>query len=46
MKDDYFIIRNSWGKKWGEDGYIRMQKGQGAGNCGVANFIDVVPTFN
>jgi len=33
---DYLIVRNSWGPKWGESGYIRMALDQdGPGTCGV-----------
>jgi len=29
----YWIVRNSWGSKWGENGYFRMVRGTGL--CGI-----------
>jgi len=33
----YFIVRNSWGSRWGEAGYINIatQSGNSAGVCGI-----------
>jgi hypothetical protein len=43
--DDYYILRNSWGKSWGTNGYMMIGKGNdpvtgkpynnGAGQCGL-----------
>ncbi|XP_075087110.1 cysteine protease XCP1-like [Nicotiana tabacum] len=34
---DYIIVKNSWGPKWGEKGFIRMKRNTGkpAGICGI-----------
>lgn len=37
---DYYIVRNSWGPKWGENGYIRIFRNSSStsriGMCGIA----------
>lgn len=34
----YWIVRNSWGSDWGEQGYIRLKRGisEKEGLCGIA----------
>lgn len=31
---DYWLVRNSWGSRWGEDGYIKLKR-QSAQECGT-----------
>ncbi len=33
---DYWLVKNCWGEKWGERGYVKMAKGKD-NMCGIAD---------
>ncbi|KAK4480363.1 hypothetical protein RD792_013435 [Penstemon davidsonii] len=38
----YWVIKNSWGKRWGENGYYHLCKGHGM--CGMNTMVSAVMT--
>jgi len=38
VTDQYWWVKNSWASSWGEDGFIRLARGNTCGICNVASY--------
>lgn len=43
---EYFLVRNSWGTGWGEEGYIKVAIVAGEGICGISHRGGFYPVTN
>ncbi len=35
----YYLVRNSWGTGWGDQGYVKIGQANGAGICGINQYV-------
>jgi len=43
---DYFLVRNSWGASWGDQGYIKIGQSKTGGSPGYCGINEAVYTVN
>ena len=43
---EYYIVKNSWGPSWGDNGYVNIGVEDGAGVCGIQSGPPSQPTTN
>jgi len=43
--EEYYLVRNSWGASWGENGYIKIAAKKGKGICGIQQ-VSLYPQTN
>ena len=40
--NDYWLVKNSWSTQWGDNGYIKMARGENVNTCGILD-VPVYP---